>query len=1111
MKKRISALLAVVLTIALLASSFAMFGVNAENTASTNAEKITIGENEYEVFKDKKYDVYSDFAALVNGKALGDEITFDDGWSMSVKYCTKGYDIGAWGESVKYKYCNPMNTDSQTTGIKSNYYMSTSWYYGSVSFAPSKDKVMVFPSLTNLDEGIMPSHTYEPALKLTYTAKESANIVLYDTTGVITCKGMEVSPYWQSETDNAKMTIKIYKNDTEIWPADSGETNVVYRSAQTINFPDLGEISVNKGDKISIVFEGPIDTNTNTGKLYSPRTGVFCNPVVAVSTNIPTKKITVGENEYEIVGNENDVYSDFAALVDGKSLDDEVTFDDGWKMSIKYSDKGSWNKNPWGGTEQIKFLYCNTNPSDTAHTGIKSSYFCSEGFYRGSVTFADSKDRVIVFPGMHNIENTYTPAPAIKLTYTVPRDGKVILFDSTGKITCKGLNASPWWSSENAKHTVTVKIYKNGTEIWPADTGANNVIKLGADTIDFPDLGEMFVTKGDQFDIIFDSYVEWIDEDGTANDRWSSPRTGAICNPAVAYTEYLSSEYKYVNIGDSTYVVKNDSIFNARDTIWDLVDEMDATQYTAVDMSKSVWQAKLSYYAGSYAKGYTFATSKAVKVPTISQTTTDTGAWNTSWCQNSIAFHDDVIYVSPWVASDKTAAATVDMVFTAPKKGDIVIYDTIGSIVPHAQKSNTSPFYAWLANNKNEVSVTIYKNKVKIWPTDNTTDNKITAVDDMIVFPDLGSFKVYEGDTVTVRFQEEGVVNNRTDWNGDGKLEDPCGRDAVRADLEVAYLAVESPDPVTEMIQVGDKFYEVLIAEQYDAYAGLTDTVKDIPLGNAVSTNDKTGIVEFKGNWSMTYQYTSDKGFGFKPWGDDERFDIKYCEPYFATADKTKTPGIKGLQPAYYLSINNFNNCFFTSSILFLEDSKDLFISPSTAGAFTAESIDKTVQAPALKLTYTSNIDGKAVLYDRNGKFSGSGLANSPYWANENDKATVKIEIYHNNKKIWPTTNEAQIISKSNPEIAFPDLGELELKIGDKINYVFYANTESPATRAALICNPGIAFSEVTNKVSMDEANKVVKTDANFGTEVMVLVSVIVALGGVVVAMGSIAKKSVNN
>ena len=30
------------------ASTFAMFGVNAENTASTNAEKITIGENEYE-------------------------------------------------------------------------------------------------------------------------------------------------------------------------------------------------------------------------------------------------------------------------------------------------------------------------------------------------------------------------------------------------------------------------------------------------------------------------------------------------------------------------------------------------------------------------------------------------------------------------------------------------------------------------------------------------------------------------------------------------------------------------------------------------------------------------------------------------------------------------------------------------------------------------------------------------------------------------------------------------------------------------------------------------------------------------------------------------------
>ncbi|MBO5089305.1 MAG: hypothetical protein J6C27_00120 [Clostridia bacterium] len=1110
MKKRISALLAVVLTIALLASSFAMFGVNAENASTTvlpdEAEEITIGENKYVIEKASKYNAAKTMANALSSYDVTTMPMVTNAFANSVwepkisnywydqptvyagnLYYIKGYNNGTGDYNALY-------TEGKTsTGGGNADAWATNHYQHSVAFVD--DSLVASPWCSGYNNQY---------IDYIFHAPKDGDVLLYDVAGAIAPIGKDVTHFygWKDNSQN-KVEITIYKNDQKIWPADTAVDNTLTTFDDSVDISDLGVISLKTGDTIKIRFyEQNEDVNRNAVK---------SNLEIAYIYE-PYTKVTVGDKEYDVLSESKmDVYSDFAALVDGKSLNDEVTFDDGWKMSIKYSDKGGWNNNPWGGTNAFKFTYCNTNPSDTARTGIKSDYYCSKNFYRGSVTFADSKDRVIVFPGMTDIENTYTPAPAIKLTYTVPRDGKVILFDSTGKITCKGLNDSPWWASEDAKHTVTVKIYKNGTEIWPADTGANNVIKLGADTIDFPDLGEMFVTKGDQFDIIFDSYVEWIDKDGTANDKWSSPRTGAICNPAVAYTEYLSPEYKYVNIGDSTYVVKNDSIFNARDTIWDLVDEMDATQYTAVDMSKSVWQAKLSYYAGSYAKGYTFATSKAVKVPTISQTTTDTGAWNTSWCQNSIAFHDDVIYVSPWVANDKTAAATVDMVFTAPKKGDIVIYDTIGSIVPHAQKSNTSPFYAWLANNKNEVSVTIYKNKVKIWPTDNTTDNKITAVDDMIVFPDLGSFKVYEGDTVTVRFQEEGVVNNRTDWNGDGKLDNPCGRDAVRADLEVAYLAVESPDPVTEMIQVGDKFYEVLIAEQYDAYAGLTDTVKDIPLGNAVSTNDKTGIVEFKGNWSMTYQYTSDKGFGFKPWGDDERFDIKYCEPYFATADKTKTPGIKGLQPAYYLSINNFNNCFFTSSILFLEDSKDLFISPSTAGAFTAESIDKTVQAPALKLTYTSNIDGKAVLYDRNGKFSGSGLANSPYWANENDKATVKIEIYHNNKKIWPTTNEAQIISKSNPEIAFPDLGELELKIGDKINYVFYANTESPATRAALICNPGIAFSEVTNKVSMDEANKVVKTDANFGTEVMVLVSVIVALGGVVVAMGSIAKKSVNN
>ncbi len=870
MKKRISALLAVVLTIALLASSFVMFGVNAEDPANDNAEKITIGENEYEVFKDKKYDVYSDFAALVNGKNLGDAVTFDDGWSMAVKYTNLGYEFAAWGGALSYKYCNPMDSDSVTKGIKVGNYMSNSWYLGSVSFAPTNDKVMVFPSMTNIDTTIPAERKYEPAIKLTYSIKEDANIVLYDSTGVITCNGMAVSPYWSSENDNAKITVKIYHNNTEIWPADSGDNNVIYKSAHTINFPDLGEIAVEAGDQISIVFEGPLDTN-GSGNLYSPRAGVFCNPVVAVSTKIPTtKKVTIGENTYDILINENyDLYSDFSAVVEGLTpgdcssntdTDAFVTFDGKWSMSYQYVNDKGFGINPWN--TKLNYEYCipwhhTSGQTAPQYYGIQVSNYLSTNNYSNlrftsAVTFVPNTNKFFVSPTTVNdfkaeIEagkfKEGTVEPALKLSFTSDKLGYVVLYDKNGKFDGTGAETDPWWANEAPKNgveqgSVTIKIFKNDMQLWPAE-GETAKINYNNKTIDFPDLGKIAVNTGDQISIV--------------------------------------------------------------------------------------------------------------------------------------------------VYGDPAKVSTCSGVFMSPAIG-------------------------------------------------------------------------YTGEV-----------------------------------------------PTTETMKVGDKYYDVIIEEKYNAYEGLTETVKDVKLGTATDTDDKTGLVDFDGNWSMAYQYTSDKGYGVKPWG--EKFGIKYCKPYYYTGDKTKDPGLKGLQPAYYLSLNTYNNCFFTSSILFMEEDEKLFISPTTAGAFTAENIDKNVYAPALKLTYTSNIEGKAVLFDKTGKFSGSNLAIDPYWANEGDSATVKIEIYHNNKKIWPKSN-TQTVSKNNLEILFPDLGELNLKIGDKINFVFYANPEAPAARAALTCNPGIAFTEVTKKVDI---STVVKTDANFGTEVMVLVSVIVALGGVVVTMGAIAKKRAHN
>ena len=76
--------------------------------------------------------------------------------------------------------------------------------------------------------------------------------------------------------------------------------------------------------------------------------------------------------------------------------------------------------------------------------------------------------------------------------------------------------------------------------------------------------------------------------------------------------------------------------------------------------------------------------------------------------------------------------------------------------------------------------------------------------------------------------------------------------------------------------------------------------------------------------------------------------------------------------------------------------------------------------------------------------------------------------------------------------------------VGDEIDFVFSANVATPTARAGVICNPAVAFTEVT-------ATGAVQTGADFSAEVMVLVSVIAVLGAVVIAAGIVSKKLAHN
>ena len=773
-------------------------------------------------------------------------------------------------------------------GIKSSYYMSSGFYKGSVSFAETGDKLMVFPSMTNQDNSVTGgAEVYAPALKVSFTAYRDGSVVLYDTTGKFDGNGFYYTKYYANQSTGVSIEIEIYKNDTLIWPTN-GENNVIIKNADDnnaneIDFPDLGAIEVKANDEISIVYNhcGPTGT----------RTAVYCDPAIAYAhehnyvgvVTEPTetefgyttytctgcgdsyvanevmpnsvKVITLGGVNYPVYKDKvYTAYDSMIAATEGLTAGTEYTeTDDEWKNKAYTGPEVSFADTPWG---VVAESWVGGTPyfiaTDNRYEQI-AFYRTNPAFGARSVSFF--QDKLFVNPS-HSWYKDTTEVP-MQFNFTATEDGSVILYDTIGKVYSPATSDFPpfWnWNTSGIKTSFT--ILKNGTVIWPLN-GEDNTIEAAGEEIAFPNLGAIGVKKGDVITVAVSS---------------NKDRSGVFINPAVAYVYSKQSIEKFV-INGKEYFVETNGKYNARDTLYDIVDELplvdeetQAAKFHAVDMSNSVWQLKMARYKNGYVSGYTYMTAKS-GLPAIvgKANATSNSAWDTSWNQLTAAFGTDgALYVSQVVGGDKTAAAVVDMVFTAPKAGKVLIYDVLGAIAPDGQ--NKAPFYGWLDNNMNEVSVTILKNGEVIWPLDAETDNVIDDVTDSLTFPDLGAIEVAANDTLTVRIREEGVVNNQTDHNGDGVEENPVGRDEVRTDIEIAYL-YEFPVDEAETITVAGKDYKVNKNENFVLREQFEALTKGMDLGTAV---DFSNI-----NWNMAVRYTNVKGYNVGAWGEDVIY--KYC------------------------------------------------------------------------------------------------------------------------------------------------------------------------------------------------------------------------------------------
>ncbi len=789
-----------------------------------------------------------------------------------------------------------------------------------------------------------------------------------------------------------------------------------------------------------------------------------------------TELLSIGTTDYEIYTDKKfSAYDSIVGTVSTLTPGDTYTTDGGNK---KYSGpvvdftNSAWSvtSNQGWATTSPTYIKADANYSQIAF------YLTNPGFAFRSVAMYDGK--LYVNPS-HNwiVDEVYS----ISLNYTVKESGNIVLYDSIGTVKASnGVNTAPFWDwlASDPDQWASFSIYKNNTRLWPKGT-QDNKFEAGGEAIEFPDLGTIKVEAGDVISIK-------VEGEGS--------RTGIYINPVVAYAKVAESEEENepvetedIVLGDKTYTIETKNKFNAYDTLQSTVSELNVSEYSKVNLSKSVWQVRTARWNGSYDADLFYGPAPYSSNPAFLIGNSATH-WAISQNSVSVVFDpNEYLAVSPFVKDDDTASAIIDLDFKAPKTGKVVIYDLLGAVKAPAA-NNIAPYWAWLSGHINKVKVSVLLNGKEIWPNDTTVDNMITDVGDSVAIPDLGEIEVLKGDRLTLRIQE-------TNQKNDSNPKKYPSRDVVYTDIEVAYVydpnAVqgdqESDDPNKEIITVGNNNYTVLKDAMYDMYSGYSELIDGV---------QNKSEVKFKNNWKFAYRYTNDVDFGKNPW----KGDLKYVAGIPYNRHDVKGPGdvtYRGIYPASDLTINTWHNCFFNSSVTLIPETETVYISP-TCDSLKDNKIAEEKWGPVLKLTFKSNKSGKAILYDPTGVFDGD-VGRSPFWANEGANATTKIEIYKNNKKIWPTDGDV-IITNTNKRVAFPDLGEINVKIGDEISFVFSANAKTHTARTGVLCNPSIAFTEVT-------ATGAVQTDANFGTEVMILVSVITVLGAVVIAMGVVSKK----
>lgn len=508
---------------------------------------------------------------------------------------------------------------------------------------------------------------------LTFVAPYSGKIEMSDPLGIGIGTAGKANPFWTMHDKGQKVGVAVYRNNEKIWPADSDYevlTGDLWSGGQktsgktNIDFPNLGTLSVTRGDKIRIAL---IPLTQNWGYfVLSPR--VDYTEVDAIQPEPPAELPTYSSVSAVEIAQANKNFSESSA----------------WIYTVKRIKKDTQSGYNLPYTD---WFYPELAPGKSDSVGVNEILGEQMNIPGANAGVAAYNNKVYTYVG--SSRGGYMGA----LTFVAPFSGKIELSDINNAGIGTAGKANPFWTMHHGAPKVGVAIYHNEQKIWPADgdyfemTGDNwvgDTATYGNTLIAFPDLETLNVKKGDEIRIaLLPLTLNW-------GYFALAPQVDYIEVDTVQPETESIKEYKAVN--DITEAIEKGNLDGIN---WILEGTPCYPDIDGNNVPTYEWSAL----------NPTLGKRGDADIQKVAPN------WITEK-RGGLTVYNKAVVLNPGSSGTDFA---ISLTFEAPKSGVVDLVDRTGGMFGSA--GIAKPFWT-LTENTKVAGLAIYKNDEKLWPAD---------------------------------------------------------------------------------------------------------------------------------------------------------------------------------------------------------------------------------------------------------------------------------------------------------------------------------------------------------------------------------------------------------